>query len=194
MKKQIMKKNAKVLYAILTSTALIMGMTGCGNTNDPNQVTNDQTSQVVESSQTEEPTESIPVETQDTLKESATLTGQITAIEGDIITLALTGEADLNTREENPAAPEIIEQPTAQEGEEQPTVAEDDVNNVEPETNQPTENDETSNLTGETKTITVTEDTIITVNGQAATIAELAVEDMVTVIVEGDIVNSIIIE
>ncbi len=169
-KSNLVKRNMKTLGALMMVATMAVGMTACGSKDDDNSALATFEPAPTESSQeVEETLETTPETAPETnpVGEEASFTGQITAIEDNTIVLVKGNRPPMPEGGEQPIKPEGGEQPIKPEGGEEPT-------------DKP-----------ETVTITITEDTSIIVNGEAATIAELAVDNMVSVDMDGEIVNSI---
>lgn len=185
-KSNLVKRNMKTLGALMMVATMAVGMTACGGKEDDNTTLVTFEPAPTESSQEVEGTpETNPI------GEEASFIGQITAIEDNTIVLVKGEQPPMPEGGEQPIKPEGGEQPIRPEGGEEPT--------DKPDGGQMIENPEIggeapempADFTGETMTITITEDTSIIVNGEKATVAELAVDNIVSVVMDGDSVNSI---
>ena len=203
MKKQnLMRTKSKVLCGILAAAMVMAGMTACSSTSGSDTV---QESSQAESSTAEEATESSTVEATDSVEEAVTYYGQISAIEGNSITVELAempqvppqepdGQAPEQTSEasEETAESETAEEETAAQEE---TAAEEETLEgeavLEPEEEMTAREELELQLTGETMTIEVDEETIITVNGETAAVEDLQTGDIITFIMQGEKVNSV---
>lgn len=218
MKKQnLMRTKSKVLCGILAAAMVMAGMTACSSTSGSDTV---QESSQAESSTAEEATESSTVEATDSVEEAVTYYGQISAIEGNSITVELaempqvppqepdgqapeqTSEAseetaESETAEEETAAQEETaaeEETSAEEADSQTAAGEETLEGeavLEPEEEMTAREELELQLTGETMTIEVDEETIITVNGETAAVEDLQTGDIITFIMQGEKVNSV---
>lgn len=214
-----MKKSMKIVCSILTAAMLMTGITACGNTGEetlPEGASLEETVSDISGSEEDngvsEQNEGNAV--QDTMpgsdfaEEAANnILAQISEIDGNTITLALA---------EQPAGADMSELPDGIQpeggGSEIPSggMPTEKGSGGErpkgggPDGEKPADRRSAGEapdsempqmqftFTGETMTIEITDSTIITVDGEAATIEDLSVEDVVTVIMEGENVNSII--
>ena len=116
--------------------------------------------------------------------------GQITAIDGNVISIALA---------EKPEAPEgeapVGEAPSGEKPDGQAPDGNGGAPNGEAPTGKAPKKDMldqmTLTLSGNTTTITVNDDTIITIDGEDATLDELQVGDTVSFFLDGEIVTSL---
>ena len=180
--------NTKVMCAVLTAAMVMTGFTACGGTTSAG--TESAASESAEQKETiapESTTEQGAVE-QNAATESGeekveSYLGQITAIDGNVISIALA---------EKPEAPDG-EAPTGEKPDgEKPT---GEVPSGEAPDGQKPEKDMldemTLTLSGDTMTITVNDDTIITIDGADATLDDLQVGDTVSFFLDGEIVTSL---
>lgn len=179
--------NTKVMCAVLTAAMVMTGFTACGGTTSAG--TESAASESAEQKETivsESTTEQSTLEKSEEKVES--YLGQITAIDGNVISIALA---------EKPEAPDGEapngEKPDGQAPDgEKPT---GEVPSGEAPDGQKTEKDMldemTLTLSGDTMTITVNDDTIITIDGTDATLDDLQVGDTVSFFLDGDIVTSL---
>ena len=174
--------NTKVMCAVLTAAMVMTGFTACGGT----------TSAGTESVASESAEQKETIAPESTLEKSEekveSYLGQITAIDGNVISISLA---------EKPEAPDE-EAPTGDKPDgpapdgEKPT---GEVPSGEAPDGQKPEKDMldemTLTLSGDTMTITVNDDTIITIDGADATLDDLQVGDTVSFFLDGDIVTSL---
>ena len=154
--------NTKVMCAVLTAAMVMTGFTACGGTTSAG--TESAASESAEQKETiapESTTEQSDLEKSEEKVES--YLGQITAIDGNVISIALA---------EKPEAPDG-EAPDGQKPEKDML------------------DEMTLTLSGDTMTITVNDDTIITIDGADATLDDLQVGDTVSFFLDGDIVTSL---
>ncbi len=154
--------NTKVMCAVLTAAMVMTGFTACGGTTSAG--TESAASESAEQKETiapESTTEQSALEKSEEKVES--YLGQITAIDGNVISIALA---------EKPEAPDG-EAPDGQKPEKDML------------------DEMTLTLSGDTMTITVNDDTIITIDGADATPDDLQVGDTVSFFLDGEIVTSL---
>ena len=174
--------NTKVMCAVLTAAMVMTGFTACGGT----------TSAGTESVASESAEQKETMAPESTLEKSEekveSYLGQITAIDGNVISISLA---------EKPEAPDE-EAPTGDKPDgpapdgEKPT---GEVPSGEAPDGQKPEKDMldemTLTLSGDTMTITVNDDTIITIDGTDATLDDLQVGDTVSFFLDGEVVTSL---
>ena len=174
--------NTKVMCAVLTAAMVMTGFTACGGT----------TSAGTESAASESAEQKETIAPESTLEKSEekveSYLGQITAIDGNVISISLA---------EKPEAPDE-EAPTGDKPDgpapdgEKPT---GEVPSGEAPDGQKPEKDMldemTLTLSGDTMTITVNDDTIITIDGTDATLDDLQVGDTVSFFLDGEVVTSL---
>lgn len=189
--------NTKVMCAVLTAAMVMTGFTACGGSTTASAASTE-ASENKETIASESTTEQNTVESSEEKVES--YFGQITAIDGNVISVALA---------EKPEAPNG-EAPTGEAPSgEKPDGQAPDGNGGAPNGEAPTgeapsgekpngqkpEKDMldqmTLTLSGDTMTITVNDDTIITIDGEDATLDELQVGDTVSFFLDGEIVTSL---
>ena len=189
--------NTKVMCAVLTAAMVMTGFTACGGTTSAG--TESAASESAEQKETiapESTTEQSALEKSEEKVES--YLGQITAIDGNVISIALAekpeapdGEApsgekpdgqslDGNGGTPNGEAP-AGEVPSGEKSEAQ--------DGQKPEKDMLDEM--TLTLSGDTMTITVNDDTIITIDGADATLDDLQVGDTVSFFLDGEVVTSL---
>ena len=179
--------NTKVMCAVLTAAMMMTGFTACGGTTSAG--TESAASELAEQKETiapESTTEQSALEKSEEKVES--YLGQITAIDGNVISIALAEKLEAPDGE----APNG-EKPDGQAPDgEKPT---GEVPSGEAPDGQKPEKDMldemTLTLSGDTMTITVNDDTIITIDGADATLDDLQVGDTVSFFLDGDIVTSL---
>ena len=189
--------NTKVMCAVLTAAMVMTGFTACGGSTTASAASTE-ASENKETIASESTTEQNTVESSEEKVES--YLGQITAIDGNVISIALA---------EKPEAPEgeapVGEAPSG----EKPDGQAPDGNGGAPNGEAPTgkaPNGEAPNgqkpekdmldqmtltLSGDTMTITVNDDTIITIDGADATLDDLQVGDTVSFFLDGEVVTSL---
>ena len=174
--------NTKVMCAVLTAAMMMTGFTACGGTTSAG--TESAASESAEQKETivsESTTEQSALEKSEEKVES--YLGQITAIDGNVISISLA---------EKPEAPDE-EAPTGDKPDgpapdgEKPTGEAPD--GQKPEKDMLDEM--TLTLSGDTMTITVNDDTIITIDGADATPDDLQVGDTVSFFLDGEVVTSL---
>lgn len=169
--------NTKVMCAVLTAAMVMTGFTACGGTTSAG--TESVASESAEQEETIAP-ESTTESTESGEEKVESYLGQITAIDGNVISIALA---------EKPEAPSG-EKPNGQT----PDGNGGTPNGEAPNGQKPEKDmlDEmTLTLSGDTMTITVNDDTIITIDGEDATLDELQVGDTVSFFLDGEIVTSL---
>lgn len=169
--------NTKVMCAVLTAAMVMTGFTACGGTTSAG--TESVASESAEQEETIAP-ESTTESTESGEEKVESYLGQITAIDGNVISIALA---------EKPEAPSG-EKPTGQTPDGNGGAPNGEApNGQKPEKDMLDEM--TLTLSGDTMTITVNDDTIITIDGEDATLDELQVGDTVSFFLDGEIVTSL---
>ena len=179
--------NTKVMCAVLTAAMVMTGFTACGGTTSAG--TESVASESVEQKETIAP-ESTTEGTESGEEKVESYLGQITAIDGNVISIALA---------EKPEAPNgeapTGEAPSGEKPNDQTPDGNGSAPNGEAPNGQKPEKDMldemTLTLSGDTMTITVNDDTIITIDGEDATLDELQVGDTVSFFLDGEIVTSL---
>ena len=179
--------NTKVMCAVLTAAMVMTGFTACGGTTSAG--TESVTSESVEQKETIAP-ESTTENTESGEEKVESYLGQITAIDGNVISIALA---------EKPEAPNgeapTGEAPNGEKPDGQAPDGNGGTPNGEAPNGQKPEKDMldemTLTLSGDTMTITVNDDTIITIDGEDATLDELQVGDTVSFFLDGETVTSL---
>ena len=177
--------NTKVMCAVLTAAMVMTGFTACGGTTSAG--TESVASESAEQKETIAP-ESTTESTESGEEKVESYLGQITAIDGNVISISLA---------EKPEAPDE-EAPTGDKPDgpapdgEKPT---GEVPSGETPDGQKPEKDMldemTLTLSGDTMTITVNDDMIITIDGTDATLDDLQVGDTVSFFLDGEVVTSL---
>lgn len=180
--------NTKVMCAVLTAAMVMTGFTACGGTTSAGtesaaSESAEQKETIAPESTTEQGTVEQNAATELVEEKVESYLGQITAIDGNVISIALA---------EKPEAPDG-EAPTGEKPDgEKPT---GEVPSGEAPDGQKPEKDMldemTLTLSGDTMTITVNDDTIITIDGADATLDDLHVGDTVSFFLDGEIVTSL---
>ena len=179
--------NTKVMCAVLTAAMVMTGFTACGGTTSAG--TESVASESAEQKETIAP-ESTTEGTESGEEKVESYLGQITAIDGNVISIALA---------EKPEAPNgeapTGEAPSGEKPDGQAPDGNGSAPNGEAPNGQKPEKDMldemTLTLSGDTMTITVNDDTIITIDGEDATLDELQVGDTVSFFLDGEIVTSL---
>ena len=169
--------NTKVMCAVLTAAMVMTGFTACGGTTSAG--TESVASESAEQEETIAP-ESTTESTESGEEKVESYLGQITAIDGNVISIALA---------EKPEAPSG-EKPNGQAPDGNGGAPNGEApNGQKPEKDMLDEM--TLTLSGDTMTITVNDDTIITIDGEDATLDELQVGDTVSFFLDGETVTSL---
>ena len=184
--------NTKVMCAVLTAAMVMTGFTACGGTT---------------SAGTESAPESTTESTESGEEKVESYLGQITAIDGNVISIALaekpeapngeapTGEAPSGEKPDGQAPDGNGGAPNGEAPNGQAPDGNGSAPNGEAPNGQKPEKDMldemTLTLSGDTMTITVNDDTIITIDGEDATLDELQVGDTVSFFLDGEIVTSL---
>jgi hypothetical protein len=179
--------NTKVMCAVLTAAMVMTGFTACGGTTSAG--TESVASESAEQKETIAP-ESTTEGTESGEEKVESYLGQITAIDGNVISIALA---------EKPEAPNgeapTGEAPSGEKPDGQAPDGNGSAPNGEAPNGQKPEKDMldemTLTLSGDTMTITANDDTIITIDGEDATLDELQVGDTVSFFLDGETVTSL---
>ena len=180
--------NTKVMCAVLTAAMVMTGFTACGGTTSAGTESTasesaEQKETIAPESTTEQGTVEQNAATESGEEKVESYLGQITAIDGNVISISLA---------EKPEAPDE-EAPTGDKPDgpspdgEKPTGEAPD--GQKPEKDMLDEM--TLTLSGDTMTITVNDDTIITIDGADATPDDLQVGDTVSFFLDGEVVTSL---
>ena len=194
--------NTKVMCAVLT--AAMTGFTACGGTTSAG--TESVASESAEQKETIAP-ESTTESAESGEEKVESYLGQITAIDGNVISIALaekpeapngeapTGEAPSGEKPDGQAPDGNGGAPNGEAPNGQAPDGNGSAPNGEAPNGQKPEKDMldemTLTLSGDTMTITVNDDTIITIDGEDATLDELQVGDTVSFFLDGEIVTSL---
>ena len=179
--------NTKVMCAVLTAAMVMTGFTACGGTTSAG--TESVASESAEQKETIAP-ESTTEGTESGEENVESYLGQITAIDRNVISIALA---------EKPEAPNgeapTGEAPSGEKPDGQAPDGNGSAPNGEAPNGQKPEKDMldemTLTLSGDTMTITANDDTIITIDGEDATLDELQVGDTVSFFLDGETVTSL---
>ena len=192
--------NTKVMCAALTAAMVMTGFTACGGTTSAG--TESAASESAEQKETiapESTTEQSTVE-QSTATESGeekveSYLGQITAIDGNVISIALAEKPEAPDGEAPNGEKPDGQAPDGNGGTPNGEAPAGEVPSGEAPDGQKPEKDMldemTLTLSGDTMTITVNDDTIITIDGANATLDDLQVGDTVSFFLDGEVVTSL---
>lgn len=196
--------NTKVMCAVLTAAMVMTGFTACGGTTSAG--TESVASESAEQKETIAP-ESTTESAESGEEKVESYLGQITAIDGNVISIALaekpeapngeapTGEAPSGEKPDGQAPDGNGGAPNGEASNGQTPDGNGSAPNGEAPNGQKPEKDMldemTLTLSGDTMTITVNDDTIITIDGEDATLDELQVGDTVSFFLDGEIVTSL---
>lgn len=180
--------NTKVMCAVLTAAMVMTGFTACGGitsagTESAASESAEQKETIVPESTTEQGTVEQNVATELGEEKVESYLGQITAIDGNVISIALAekpedpdGEAPTGDKPDGPAPDGKKPTGEAPDGQKSEKDMLDEM---------------TLTLSGDTMTITVNDDTIITIDGTDATPDDLQVGDTVSFFLDGEVVTSL---
>lgn len=196
--------NTKVMCAVLTAAMVMTGFTACGGTTSAG--TESVASESAEQKETIAP-ESTTESAESGEEKVESYLGQITAIDGNVISIALaekpeapngeapTGEAPSGEKPDGQAPDGNGGAPNGEAPNGQAPDGNGSAPNGEAPNGQKPEKDMldemTLTLSGDTMTITVNDDTIITIDGEDATLDELQVGDTVSFFLDGETVTSL---
>lgn len=191
--------NTKVMCAVLTAAMVMTGFTACGGTTSAG--TESVASESAEQKETIAP-ESTTESAESGEEKVESYLGQITAIDGNVISIALAekpeapnGEAPTGEKPDGQAPDGNGGAPNGEAPNGQTPDGNGGAPNGEAPNGQKPEKDMldemTLTLSGDTMTITVNDDTIITIDGEDATLDELQVGDTVSFFLDGEIVTSL---
>lgn len=187
--------NTKVMCAVLTAAMVMTGFTACGGSTTASAAS----TEALENKETIAP-ESTAESTESGEEKVESYLGQITAIDGNVISIALAEKPEAPNGEAPTGEAPSGEKPDGQAPDgnggapngEAPT---GEAPNGEAPNGQKPEKDMldemTLTLSGDTMTITVNDDTIITIDGEDATLDELQVGDTVSFFLDGETVTSL---
>ena len=187
--------NTKVMCAVLTAAMVMTGFTACGGSTTASAAS----TEASENKETIAP-ESTTESTESSEEKVESYLGQITAIDGNVISVALAEKPEAPNGEAPTGEAPSGEKPDGQAPDgnggapngEAPT---GEAPNGEAPNGQKPEKDMldemTLTLSGDTMTITVNDDTIITIDGADATLDDLQVGDTVSFFLDGEVVTSL---
>ena len=175
--------NTRVMCAVLTAAMVMTGFTACGGTSSASTASSESAAEEKETLAPESTTEQSTIEqTTEAAKENEekveTYLGQITAIDGNVISVALAGKPEAPDGEAPKGEAPRGDKPT----DEAPADQKPEKDMLD---------DMTLTLSGDTMTIIVNDDTIITIDGKDATLEELQTGDTVSFFLDGEIVTSL---
>ena len=179
--------NTKVMCAVLTAAMVMTGFTACGGTTSAG--TESVASESAEQKETIAP-ESTTEDTESGEEKVESYLGQITAIDGNVISIALAENGGAPNGEAPTGEAPSGEKPNGQTPDGNGSAP----NGEAPDGQKPEKDmlDEmTLTLSGDTMTITANDDTIITIDGEDATLDELQVGDTVSFFLDGETVTSL---
>ena len=190
--------NTKVMCAVLTAAMVMTGFTACGGatsagTESAASESAEQKETIAPESTTEQGTVEQNAATESGEEKVESYLGQITAIDGNVISIALAERPEAPDGEAPTGDAPSGEKPDGQAPDgEKPT---GEVPSGEAPDGQKPEKDMldemTLTLSGDTMTITVNDDTIITIDGADATLDDLQVGDTVSFFLDGEVVTSL---
>lgn len=177
--------NTKVMCAVLTAAMVMTGFTACGGSTTASAAS----TEASENKETIAP-ESTTESTESSEEKVESYLGQITAIDGNVISVALAEKPEAPNGEAPTGEAPSGEKPNGQTSDGNGSAPNGEApNGQKPEKDMLDEM--TLTLSGDTMTITVNDDTIITIDGEDATLDELQVGDTVSFFLDGEIVTSL---
>lgn len=202
--------NTKVMCAVLTAAMVMTGFTACGGMSSASTAGSESAAEEKETIAPESTTEQSTAEqpTEATNEEKVeTYLGQITAIDGNVISVALAEKPeapnDKAPNDSNGAPGGEASSGEKPSGENPSADGNQPVGEApggdKPAGEAPTEqrpekdmlDDMTVTLSGDTMTIAVNDDTIITIDGKDATLDDLQVGDTVSFFLDGEVITSL---
>lgn len=170
--------NTKVMCAVLTAAMVMTGFTACGGTTSAGtesaaSESAEQKETIAPESTTEQNTVEQSVATESGEEKVESYLGQITAIDGNVISIALAEKPETPDGEASIGEGPSGEAPDGQKPEKDML------------------DEMTLTLSGDTMTITVNDDTTITIDGTDATPDDLQVGDTVSFFLDGEVVTSL---
>ena len=197
--------NTKVMCAVLTAAMVMTGFTACGGTTSAGtesaaSESAEQKETIAPESTTEQGTVEQNAATESGEEKVEAYLGQITAIDGNVISIALAekpeapdGEAPTGEKPDGQAPDGNGGTPNGEApAGEAPSGEKPDGQALDGQKPEKDMLDEmTLTLSGDTMTITVNDDTIITIDGADATLDDLHVGDTVSFFLDGEIVTSL---
>ena len=192
--------NTKVMCAVLTAAMVMTGFTACGGTTSAGtEIAASESAEQKETIAPESTTEQGTVE-QNAATESGeekveSYLGQITAIDGNVISIALAEKPEAPDGEAPTGEKPDGQAPDGNGGAPNGEAPAGEVPSGEAPDGQKPEKDMLDEMTltlgGDTMTITVNDDTIITIDGADATLDDLQVGDTVSFFLDGEVVTSL---
>lgn len=190
--------NTKVMCAVLTAAMVMTGFTACGGTTSAGtesaaSESAEQKETIASESTTEQGTVEQSAATESGEEKVESYLGQITAIDGNVISIALAEKQEAPDGEAPIGEVPGGEAPTGDKPDAQAPDGEKPTGEA-PDGQKPEKDmlDEmTLTLSGDTMTITVNDDTIITIDGTDATPDDLQVGDTVSFFLDGEVVTSL---
>ena len=201
--------NTKVMCAVLTAAMVMTGFTACGGSTSASAESAASEAEQKETIAPESTTEQSTVEQNATAESGEekveSYLGQVTAVDGNVISVALAERPEAPDGKAPAGEAPRGEKPDgeAPDGEKPEGQAPND-NGQAPDGEAPTGeapegqkpkkdmlDDMQMTLSGDTMTITVNDDTIITVDGKDATLEDIQVGDTVSFFLDGEIVTSL---
>lgn len=190
--------NTKVMCAVLTAAMVMTGFTACGGTTSAGtesvaSESAEQKETIAPESTTEQGTVEQNVATESGEEKVESYLGQITAIDGNVISIALAEKPEAPDGEAPAGEATSGEKPDGQAPDGEKPTGEAPSGQA-PDGQKPEKDmlDEmTLTLSGDTMTITVNDDTIITIDGTDATLDDLQVGDTVSFFLDGEVVTSL---
>lgn len=179
-----MKLKRTAVLLCVGMLGIMTAVTGCGTENT--DTTSAQTAN--EEAPGADTTETTGTVESDTQTEETSIRGQISAIDGNSITIALAEKPERGDEPQGGEKPEQQNEKAPDSSTEAPS------DQKEPPEVDKKDSAESMPLTGDEQTVTVDADTVITVNGETTEVDALNKDDMVTVILNGDRVISITTE
>lgn len=197
--------NTKVMCAVLTAAMVMTGFTACGGTTSAGtesaaSESAEQKETIAPESTTEQGTVEQNAATESGEEKVESYLGQIIAIDGNVISIALAEKPEAPDGEAPAGEAPSGEKPDGQApdgngGTPNGEAPAGEVPSREAPDGQKPEKDMldemTLTLSGDTMTITVNDDTIITIDGADATLDDLQVGDTVSFFLDGEVVTSL---
>lgn len=192
--------NTKVMCAVLTAAMMMTGFTACGGTTSAGtesaaSESAEQKETIVSESTTEQSTVEQSTATESGEEKVESYLGQITAIDGNVISIALAEKPEAPDGEAPNGEKPDGQAPDGNGGTPNGEAPAGEVPSGEAPDGQKPEKDMldemTLTLSGDTMTITVNDDTIITIDGANATLDDLQVGDTVSFFLDGEVVTSL---
>ena len=192
--------NTKVMCAVLTAAMVMTGFTACGGTTSAGtesaaSESAEQKETIAPESTTEQGTVEQNAATESGEEKVESYLGQITAIDGNVISIALAEKPEAPDGEAPTGEKPDGQAPDSNGGAPNGEAPAGEVPSGEAPDGQKPEKDMLDEMTltlgGDTMTITVNDDTIITIDGADATLDDLQVGDTVSFFLDGEVVTSL---